>query len=311
MRSVGRGGVTGRQHPLETHDGREAERRVGPGSGFLRGFMRHRGGVVGALVTALLFAAALLAPWLSPYDPLAQDLERRLQQPSWTHPLGTDDLGRDVLSRVLYGARISLTVGFLSIGMATGGGLVLGLIAGFGGGGWGGRWLEAFIMRTSDIVLAFPVVLLAIAIVTAFGPSLRHAMLAIAIVYLPRFIRIVRASVLVEKAQTYIEAGHAIGVGRRRLLFRHLLPNVTSPVIVQATLGLAEAILEAAALSFLGLGATPPTPEWGAMLSEGRAYLRLAPWVIVFPGLAIFLTVMSFNLLGDALRDALDPRLRR
>ena len=166
-------------------------------------------------------------------------------------------------------------------------------------------------MRTSDILLAFPTVLLAIAIVSAFGPGLRNAMLAIAIIYLPRFVRIVRASILVEKAQTYIEAGRALGVSNRRLLFRHLLPNAMSPVIVQATLGLAEAIIEAAALSFLGLGATPPTPEWGAMLSEGRSYLRLAPWVTFFPGMAIFLTVVSFNLLGDGLRDALDPRLRR
>jgi peptide/nickel transport system permease protein len=153
--------------------------------------------------------------------------------------------------------------------------------------------------------------LLAIAIVTAFGPGLRNAMLAIAIIYLPRFIRIVRASTLVEKEYTYVEAAHALGMSHRRLLFRHLLPNVIPPVIVQATLGLAEAIIEAAALSFLGLGATPPTPEWGAMLSEGRSYLRLAPWVTFFPGMAIFLIVVSFNLLGDGLRDALDPRLQR
>lgn len=273
--------------------------------------LRHPGGGAGAVVTLLFFVMALLAPWLSPYDPLAQDLDRRLQRPSWAHLLGTDDFGRDVLSRVMYGARMSLSVGFFSVGIAVGGGLLLGLIAGLYTKGWGGWLVETSIMRTSDILLAFPAVLLAIAIVTAFGPGLRNAMLAIAIVYLPRFIRIVRASILVEQEQTYIEAGHAIGVGNCRLLFRHLLPNVLSPVIVQATLALAEAILEAAALSFLGLGASPPTPEWGAMLSEGRAYLRLAPWVVVFPGLAIFLVVMSFNLLGDGLRDVLDPRLRR
>jgi peptide/nickel transport system permease protein len=191
------------------------------------------------------------------------------------------------------------------------GGVVLGLIAGFYTTGRWGRLLDVAVMRTSDILLAFPTVLLAIAIVTAFGPGLRNTMLAIAIVYLPRFIRLVRAAILVEREQTYIEAGHALGVSQRRLLFRHLLPNVLSAIMVQATLGLAEAILEAAALSFLGLGATPPTPEWGAMLSEGRAYLRLAPWVTFFPGLAIFLIVVSFNLLGDGLRDALDPRVRR
>jgi len=277
----------------------------------LRRLVKHPSGIAGALVTLLFFAVALLAPWLSPYDPLAQDLDRRLQGPSRAHPLGTDDFGRDVLSRVMHGARISLTVGFISIGIAAAGGLILGLVAGFYTAGCWGRLIDVVIMRTSDILLAFPAVLLAIAIVTAFGPGLRNAMLAIAVIYLPRFIRIVRASILVEKEQTYIEAGQALGVSNRRLLFRHLLPNAMSPVIVQATLGLAEAIIEAAALSFLGLGATPPTPEWGAMLSEGRSYLRLAPWVTFFPGMAIFLIVVSFNLLGDGLRDALDPRLRR
>jgi peptide/nickel transport system permease protein len=277
----------------------------------VRRLLRHRGAMAGSLITLLFFTAALLAPALSPYHPLAQDLERRLQGPSWAHLLGTDDFGRDILSRVMYGARISLTVGFISIGIAVAGGLGLGLVAGFYTGGRWGRLIDTVIMRTSDILLAFPTVLLAIAIVTAFGPGLRNAMLAIAILYLPRFIRIVRATVLVEKEQTYIEAGQALGLSNRRLLFRHLVPNVMSPVIVQATLGLAEAIIEAAALSFLGLGATPPTPEWGAMLSEGRSYLRLAPWVTFFPGMAIFLIVVSFNLLGDGLRDALDPRLRR
>jgi peptide/nickel transport system permease protein len=277
----------------------------------VRRLLRHRGAVAGLVVILLFFAAALLAPLLSPYDPLAQDLNRRLQGLSSAHPLGTDDFGRDILSRVMYGARISLTVGFMSVGIAVVGGLLLGLVAGFYTTGRWGRLIDIIIMRTSDILLAFPAVLLAIAIVTAFGPGLRNAMLAIAIIYLPRFIRIVRAAILVEKEHTYIEAGQALGMSHRRLLLRHLLPNVISPVIVQATLGLAEAIIEAAALSFLGLGATPPTPEWGAMLSEGRSYLRLAPWVTFFPGMAIFLIVVSFNLLGDGLRDALDPRLRR
>jgi peptide/nickel transport system permease protein len=289
----------------------EQGKRFRPTRDVVRRLVRHRGAVAGLLVILLFFATALLAPSLSPYDPLAQNLDRRLQGPSSAHPLGTDDFGRDILSRVMYGARISLTVGFLSIGIAVAGGLILGLVAGFYTAGRWGRVIDIVIMRTSDILLAFPAVLLAIAIVTALGPSLRHAMLAIAIIYLPRFIRIVRAAILVEKEQTYIEAGQALGMSHRRLLFRHLLPNVMSPVIVQATLGLAEAIIEAAALSFLGLGATPPTPEWGAMLSEGRSYLRLAPWVTFFPGIAIFLIVVSFNLLGDGLRDALDPRLRR
>jgi peptide/nickel transport system permease protein len=289
----------------------EQDERSHPTHDVMRRLVRHRGAVAGFCIILLFFAAALLAPALSPYDPLAQNLDRRLQGPSPAHPLGTDDFGRDMLSRVMYGARISLTVGFLSIGIAVTGGLILGLVAGFYTTGCWGRVIDMVIMRTSDILLAFPAVLLAIAIVTAFGPGLRNAMLAIAIIYLPRFIRIVRAAILVEKEQTYIEAGQALGMSHRRLLFRHLLPNVMSPVIVQATLGLAEAIIEAAALSFLGLGATPPTPEWGAMLSEGRSYLRLAPWVTFFPGMAIFLIVVSFNLLGDGLRDALDPRLRR
>jgi peptide/nickel transport system permease protein len=296
------GGFPGVKLAIHPHDDKQ---------GIWRRFARHPGGVLGALVTAALCAVALLAPWLSPEDPLVQDLERRLQRPSWVHLLGTDDFGRDILSRIMHGARISLSVGFLSVGLAMSGGLVLGLLAGYFTTGRSGRLIETVIMRTSDVLLAFPAILLAIAIVTAFGPGLRNAMLAIAIVYLPRFIRLVRASILVEKAQPYIEAGQALGVSRRRLLFRHLLPNVMAPVIVQATLALAEAVTEAAALSFLGLGATPPTPEWGAMLSEGRAYLRLAPWVTVFPGLAIFLTVVSVNLLGDGLRDAFDPRLRR
>jgi len=282
-----------------------------PSRDLLSRLVKHPGGMAGLFVTLCFCAVALLAPWLSPYDPLAQDLDRRLQPPSRVHLLGTDDFGRDLLSRVIYGARISLTVGFVSIGIAVAGGLVLGLLAGFYTTGRWGKLIDHAIMRSSDILLAFPTVLLAIAIVSAFGPGLRNAMLAIAIVYLPRFVRIVRASILVEKEQTYIEAGQALGVSNRRLLFRHLLPNAMSPVIVQATLGLAEAIIEAAALSFLGLGATPPTPEWGAMLSEGRSYLRLAPWVTFFPGMAIFLIVVSFNLLGDGLRDALDPRLRR
>ena len=282
-----------------------------PGRAILRRLMKHPGGVAGALVTLGFFVMALLAPWLSPYDPLAQDLNRRLQGPSRAHVLGTDDFGRDVLSRVMHGARISLTIGLVSVGIAVAGGVGLGLVAGFYTAGRWGRLIDTVIMRTSDILLAFPAVLLAIVIVTAFGPGLGNAMLALAIIYLPRFIRLVRATTLVEKEQTYIEAGQALGIKHRRLLWRHLLPNVMSPVIVQATLGLAEAIVEAAALSFLGLGATPPTPEWGAMLSEGRAYLRLAPWVTFFPGMAIFLIVVSFNLLGDGLRDALDPRLRR
>jgi peptide/nickel transport system permease protein len=273
--------------------------------------LKHRGAVAGALIILLFCTLALLAPVLSPYGPLAQDLERRLHRPSRAHLLGTDDFGRDVLSRVMFGARISLTVGFTAIGSAALGGLGLGLVAGFYTLGRWGRLLDTTIMRTSDILLAFPTVLLAIAIVTALGPGLRNAMLALSVLYLPRFIRLVRATTLVEKQQPYIEAAQALGVSHRRLLFRHLLPNVMSPVIVQATLGLAEAIIEAAALSFLGLGATPPTPEWGAMLSEGRSYLRLAPWMMFFPGMAIFLIVVSFNLLGDGLRDALDPRLHR
>jgi peptide/nickel transport system permease protein len=289
----------------------EQVERFRPMDDVVRRLLRHRGAVAGLLIILLFFAAALLAPTLSPYNPLVQNLDRRLQGPSQAHLLGTDDFGRDILSRVIYGARISLTIGFISIGIAVAGGLVLGLVAGFYTAGRWGRLIDTVIMRTSDILLAFPAILLAIAIVTAFGPGLRNAMLAIAIIYLPRFIRIVRASCLVEKEQSYVEAAQALGMSHRRLLFRHLLPNVIPPVIVQATLGLAEAIIEAAALSFLGLGATPPTPEWGAMLSEGRSYLRLAPWVTFFPGMAIFLIVVSFNLLGDGLRDALDPRLRR
>lgn len=254
----------------------------------------------------LLAAVAIAAPFLAPYDPLAPSLEDRLSAPSTLHWLGTDDLGRDILSRVIYGARASLQVGILAVAFALAAGAVLGIVAGYYGG-----LIDNLVMRVMDVMLAFPGVLLAIAVVAIMGPSLGNAMVAIGIVSIPVYARIVRSSTLQVKASEYLEAARALGAGDLRIILRHVLPNCMAPLIVQATLGIATAILDAAGLSFLGLGAQPPTPEWGAMLSGGRAFLRVAPWVTAFPGIAIVLLVMGFNMFGDGLRDALDPRLKQ
>jgi peptide/nickel transport system permease protein/dipeptide transport system permease protein len=221
------------------------------------------------------------------------------------NPLGTDDLGRDMLARLIYGARVSLTVGLVSVGIAFFFGGLLGAVAGYYKG-----WLDNLIMRLMDIILAFPSILLAIVIVAYLGPGLRNAMVAIGIINIPRFARIVRASMLEESEKDYVLAARAIGTGHGRIIFNAVLPNCLAPVIVQASLGFGAAILDAAGLSFLGLGAQPPTPEWGAMIAMGRNLVLRAWWVMTFPGIAIFLAVLGFNLLGDGLRDALDPRLR-
>ncbi len=260
---------------------------------------------VGLAVIAALVVAAALAPWLAPYDPTEQALDRMLQSPGRPYLLGTDDLGRDILSRLLYGARVSLLVGVLSVGISLVVGVSLGLVAGYRGG-----WVDEVTMRVMDGLLAFPALVLALAITAALGPSLRNAMIAIGVVGIPGFARLVRGQVLSLRAQEYVEAARAAGLGDGRIILRHILPGTLAPIIVHASLRVAFAVLAEAGLSFLGLGTQPPTPSWGAMLNVGREYLEMAPWLSVAPGAAIFVTTLSFNFLGDGLRDALDPRLR-
>jgi ABC-type dipeptide/oligopeptide/nickel transport system permease subunit len=272
---------------------------------------KNKTGVAGLVIIACFALAALLAPLISPHDPVENALYDQLKPPVWQEGgatknlLGTDDLGRDLLSRLIYGARVSLTLGVVSVGIALVFGSFLGAIAGYNKG-----WLDNLIMRFMDIVLAFPHILLAIVIVAYLGPGLRNAMMAIGIINIPRFARIVRASVMDEYEKDYVTAARAAGARDRRIIFNAILPNCMAPIIVQASLGFGAAILDAAGLSFLGLGAQPPTPEWGAMIAEGRAMILRAWWVMTFPGIAILLAVLGFNLLGDGLRDALDPRLR-
>lgn len=260
----------------------------------------------GALLVAVVVLAALLAPWLAPYDPLTGDLQTGyLLAPSHLHWFGTDSQGRDVLSRVLFGARISILVGLISQGVALAIGVTLGLVAGYYG-----RWVDALIMRAADVTLAFPTLLLLIAVAAAVRPSLALTFVLIGVVGWAGMARLVRGQVLVLRSAEYVQASKALGVPDRTILFRHLLPNVRAQVIVAATLGIAGAMMAEAALSFLGLGAQPPTPSWGAMVNDGRDLLRVAPWVSFAPGLAIGLAVLGFNLVGDGLREAYDPKLK-
>ncbi|HSM75271.1 MAG TPA: ABC transporter permease [Desulfobacterales bacterium] len=272
---------------------------------------RNKTAVAGLVIVIAFVLTAIAAPLLSPHDPLATSLYDQLKPPvwhaggTWKHILGTDDLGRDILSRLIYGARVSLLVAVSSVGLAFGVGTLLGAIAGYYRG-----FRDGVIMRVMDIILAFPYILLAIVVVAYLGPSLRNAMIAIGITYVPRFARIVRGSVLEECGKDYVTAARAVGARDWRIILIAVLPNCLGPLIVQTTLSFASAILDAAALSFLGLGAQPPTPEWGAMIANSRALILRAPWVMTFPGIAILLAVLGFNLFGDGLRDALDPRLR-
>lgn len=271
----------------------------------LQRLLRDKVAIIGMAIMAIFILTAIFAPLLAPYDPIAQTLTLRRQAPSLAHPLGMDDLGRDILSRIIFGTRLSLQVGVLSVSLAIVVGMLIGAISGYVGG-----WVDTLVMRFMDIMLAFPALLLAIAIVTILGPGLLNMLYAIGIVSIPAYARIVRASVLGVKQQDYVLAARSLGVKQFRILVRHILPNCLTPLIVQGTLGIGTAILDAAGLSFLGLGAQPPDPEWGAMLGQGRYAVFTAPHIVVFPGIAIMLTVLGFNLLGDGLRDALDPRLR-
>ena len=258
----------------------------------------------GLLFTMILLAIA--APLVATHDPLDQELLKRLKPPSAEFWFGTDDLGRDVFSRILYGGRISLRVGITAVIMGTTIGAFLGSVAGYAGG-----WVDSVISRSMEIVLAFPGTLLAIAVVAARGPGLENTLLAVGLVSVPVYARLMRGSVLSLREREFVTAARCLGASDRRILFQHILPNGLTPLIVQATLGLAGAIVEAAALGFLGLGAQPPAPEWGAMLTDGRNFLLNAPWAMIFPGLAIMMTVLGFNLFGDGLRDALDPQMKQ
>jgi peptide/nickel transport system permease protein len=284
-----------------------------------RRLLRNKLAIAGMIILALLLSMAFFAddaliaillgrepqPLLAAYDPYDQELVRRREPPSGEHLLGLDETGRDILSRIIHGARASLQVGLGSVSFAILIGALVGAVAGFLG-----RWVDNVIMRLMDIMLAFPSMLLAIAVVSILGPGLMNMLYAIAVVSIPIYARIVRASVLSVKEQDYILAARCIGVPPGRMLFRNVLPNCLTPLIVQGTLGIATAILNAAGLSFLGLGAQPPKAEWGAMLGQGRGSVFTAPHIVIFPGIAIMLTVLGFNLLGDGLRDSLDPRLR-
>jgi peptide/nickel transport system permease protein/dipeptide transport system permease protein len=272
---------------------------------------RNKTAVAGLIVITMFVLMAIFAPLLAPHDPLETSLYDQLKPPVWheggstENILGTDDLGRDTLSRIIYGARVSLVVAVVSVGLAFTLGTLLGCLSGYYKGP-----VDSAIMRVMDMILAFPYLLLAIVVVAYLGPSLQNAMMAIGITYVPRFARIVRGSVLEEGQKDYVMAARSIGAGDLRIMFITILPNCMGPLIVQTTLSMASAILDAAALSFLGLGAQPPTPEWGAMIARSRGLILRASWVMTFPGIAILLAVLGFNLLGDGLRDALDPRLR-
>ncbi|MAT99220.1 MAG: peptide ABC transporter permease [Anaerolineaceae bacterium] len=273
----------------------------------LRRLLRHPVGRIGLVIVAVLVIMAIFGPLLSPYDPNAIDFESRFLAPTWSHPFGTDDFGRDTFSRILYGARISLLVGVIAVGIAGITGTFLGMVSGY----TTRRWLDEIIMRAMDILFAFPAILLAIAILAALGKGIENAMIAIGLVYTPIFARIARGAVLSVRNEEYVTAARALGTRNSVILLRHILPNSLAPLIVETSLSLAFAILAEAALSFFGLGTQPPEPSWGRMLSEGRAYFQQSVWMALFPGLAIMFSVMGFNFLGDGLRDALDPKMKQ
>jgi peptide/nickel transport system permease protein len=270
-----------------------------------RRFRRAHGALVGASAVAAIVLLAVSAPLIAGGDPLAQNVALGAQPPSAEHWFGTDKLGRDLLARILFGARISIRIGFVAVGLAITAGTIIGLVAGYAG-----RRVEAVLMGAMDVMLAFPSIILAIGITTILGASVNNLMLAVGIVYVPQYARLARSSVLSVKEHEYVEAARALGASVPAILGRHVLPNILAPLLVQATLGVATAELEAAGLSYLGLGAKPPTPEWGAMLNDARDYWLSAPWALIFPGASITVLVLGFNLLGDGLRDALDPRQR-
>lgn len=275
-------------------------------------FSRNKGAVIGLFVFLIILFVAVFAPFVAPHSPSIQNRELLLMPTvfqeggSWGHILGTDAVGRDILSRLIYGARFSLFIGLVVVTLSVVSGVLIGLIAGY----FRGK-VDTFIMRIMDIILAFPSLLLALVLVAVLGPGLVNAMIAISLVNQPHFVRLTRAAVMTEKSKDYVVGSKVSGAGTLRLMFLTILPNCLAPLIVQATLAFSAAILDAAALGFLGMGAQPPTPEWGTMLAEAREFIQRAWWVVTFPGLAILITVLAINLMGDGLRDALDPKLKR
>ncbi|ASB87647.1 ABC transporter permease [Bacillus sonorensis] len=290
---------------LQEERQRVEEKVRSPLSEHMQQFFQHKLAAAGSILVALFILLAIFAPLIAPYGLNDQSLSERLAPPSAEHFFGTDDFGRDIFSRVIYGARLSLWVGFFSCLGSAVAGTILGLIAGFYG-----KWADGLISRMFDIMLAFPSILLAIAIVAILGPSLENALIAIAIINIPTFGRLVRSKVLSIRQEEYILSARAVGMSNFRMMFKHILPNSMAPVIVQATLNIGTAIIEAAALGFLGLGAQAPNPEWGKMLADARPYLAQAPWTLFFPGISIMLAVLGFNLMGDGLRDTLDPKMK-
>jgi len=274
------------------------------GSRPLRAFLRNPTGMLGLIVLLIFIGAAVFAPYVAPHDPYKMNLANTFLPPgSPDHPLGTDNFGRDILSRLIYGARISLLIGLVVVGIAAAVGTFLGLLAGYYGG-----WVDQLIMRMVEVFIAFPFLVLVIGVMAVLGPSIHNVMAVLGLVSWPLYARLVRAQVLSLKAEPFVESARAAGLGDWRIMWRHILPNSLTPVIVAATLGIPEAILASAALGFLGMGVQPPTPEWGAMVSEGKDFILFSSHLIAWPGLCIFLVVLSFNFVGDALRDALDPR---
>jgi len=284
----------------------------GPWREFWRAYAQSRGALLGLAITVALILCAIFAGVIAPHPPNEQYRDFTLAPPVWQDGgtmqfvLGTDPVGRDILSRLIHGTRLSLLIGLISVAISLSLGIVLGMVAGYVRG-----WVETTIMRLMDVMLALPSLLLAIAVVAILGPGLINAMYAIAIVLLPHYVRLARAAVIAEAGKEYVQSSRIAGAGPLRLMFSTILPNCLAPLIVQATLGFSTAILDAAALGFLGLGAQPPTPEWGSMLAGALEFIQRAPWVVTFPGLAILITVLAFNLMGDGLRDALDPKLKR
>ena len=286
--------------PVETTSSAQEE---SPWKRAWRRLKRRRGAMAALVVVVLLVLLAVLAPWVAPYDPIATSFATVRKPPSWAHWFGTDEVGRDVLSRVIWGARASLSAGLVSVGIAVGAGVPLGLLAGYAGG-----WIDAALSRLVDAMLAVPFLILAIALSAFLGPSLTNAMIAIGVTATPVFVRLTRGQTLSAKVEDYVEAARAVGNPHWRIALRHVLPNIVPPLLVQASLAIAGAIIAEAALSFLGLGQQPPAPSWGSMLNSAQRFIAQAPWMAFWPGFAIFFAVLSFNLLGDGLRDALDPR---